>query len=437
VLKNLNQAENIRPANALRLFQKPKLLENQCSGKKKGRIMKPPIQPEQRTPVFLAALVLVTFALSPQIQAVSPPPDGGYPNGNTADGDAALKRVEKLEGSIASLAATVKEQTAQIQKVGAQLELKYWEIIADNPSQAGWLIEIPADSHKGFEFPYVLFIPPKGIVPQYLLIEPNNTGDVDDSLEVHRAAAIQTAKDSGVGLYVAADLGIPLLVPVIPRPKSIWNVYTHSLDRDTILIRDGPLHRIDLQLIAMADDAKHRLAELGRPVNDKLLMTGFSASGLFANRFTFLHPEVVAAAAYGGVNGFIMVPLEEMRSERLEFPLGLADYKAITGHSFEKLVYRRIPQFAYMGEKDEEDAVQADDGYPEPERSVVFKLFGRTMMPDRWKAVEAVYRKENLPAVEFKTYPYYGHEINEKTNGEVAQFFRRIISNLQRPNRSR
>lgn len=298
---------------------------------------------------------------------------------------------------------------------------------------AAELIEVPADSHKGFEFPYILFIPKaiEGGIPQYLLVEPNNTGIVDDNLEVHRTAAIHTAKESGVGYYVATHLRIPLLVPVFPRPKSMENVYTHSLDRDTILIRDGPLRRLDLQLIAMTDDAKHRLAELGRPVNDKLLMNGFSASGLFANRFTFLHPEVVAAAAYGGLNGFIMVPLEEMRSRHLEFPLGLADYKDITGHSFDRLSYSRIPQFAYMGEKDDNDAVLYDDAYPEPERSLVFELFGRKMMPDRWEAVQAVYREQKLP-FQFKTYLGYGHETDGKINGEVAEFFRRVAQ--QPPN---
>jgi hypothetical protein len=39
---------------------------------------------------FLILLVIACFALSPQMQALSPPPDGGYPNGNTAEGDSAL-----------------------------------------------------------------------------------------------------------------------------------------------------------------------------------------------------------------------------------------------------------------------------------------------------------------------------------------------------------
>ena len=287
------------------------------------------------------------------------------------------------------------------------------------------LIEVPAAPEKGFHFPYVIFIPQsaEGKPSSYLLVEPNNTARVSDDLEIHRAAAIAVARDSSVGNFVATKLGVPLLVPVFPRPSSLDNVYTHSLDRDTILISEGPLKRLDLQLLAMVTDARERLAALGHPVNQKILLNGFSASGLFANRFTFLHPEAVAAAAYGGVNGFIMLPVAELGSQSLDFPLGLADFAKITGHSFDRLAFAAVPQFAYMGEKDENDAVVHHDAYSDEERALIFKLLGRTMMPDRWKAVEAVYQKQRLP-VQFKTYEGIGHGTNGAINREVAEFYR-------------
>ena len=40
--------------------------------------------------IFLVAFGFVCFALSPSAHAVSPPPDGGYPGGNTAEGQNAL-----------------------------------------------------------------------------------------------------------------------------------------------------------------------------------------------------------------------------------------------------------------------------------------------------------------------------------------------------------
>ena len=50
--------------------------------------MKPSLK--SSTPALLTVFVLVCLALSPRAQAVLPPPDGGYPGENTAEGDDAL-----------------------------------------------------------------------------------------------------------------------------------------------------------------------------------------------------------------------------------------------------------------------------------------------------------------------------------------------------------
>ena len=53
--------------------------------------MNPLIQSQKTTPLFLVAFVLACFTLSPTAQAqLDPPPDGGYPRGNTAEGEDAL-----------------------------------------------------------------------------------------------------------------------------------------------------------------------------------------------------------------------------------------------------------------------------------------------------------------------------------------------------------
>src|SRR5437762_10324947 len=41
-------------------------------------------------PTLLIVFSLTCFAFLPQSQAVAPPPDGGYPGGNTAEGQSAL-----------------------------------------------------------------------------------------------------------------------------------------------------------------------------------------------------------------------------------------------------------------------------------------------------------------------------------------------------------
>jgi uncharacterized coiled-coil protein SlyX len=55
----------------------------------KGRTMNPLIQLQRATPVFVIALACIC-GLVPKTQAVSPPPDGGYPGANTAEGQNAL-----------------------------------------------------------------------------------------------------------------------------------------------------------------------------------------------------------------------------------------------------------------------------------------------------------------------------------------------------------
>src|SRR2546421_6905857 len=52
--------------------------------------MKSAIQLKTVIPSFLVGLTLLCLATGPKAQAVSPPPDGGYVGGNTAEGQTAL-----------------------------------------------------------------------------------------------------------------------------------------------------------------------------------------------------------------------------------------------------------------------------------------------------------------------------------------------------------
>src|SRR5438046_9974229 len=49
--------------------------------------------------LLLIPPVLVCFALSPTARDVDPPPDGGYPNNNTAEGEDALFSLDTLLGT--------------------------------------------------------------------------------------------------------------------------------------------------------------------------------------------------------------------------------------------------------------------------------------------------------------------------------------------------
>jgi trimeric autotransporter adhesin len=99
--KDLNQAEDFCPLDFF-ASSRPAIVKNNSAGKQKGNIpMNPLIQLKKATPPFLGFFVLVCLTLSPRVQAVVPPPDGGYPNFNTAEGTNALKNLTTGVGNTA------------------------------------------------------------------------------------------------------------------------------------------------------------------------------------------------------------------------------------------------------------------------------------------------------------------------------------------------
>jgi hypothetical protein len=86
-----NEAEDIFPAGFF-VSSGPATSKNKLSaGKERKNHMNPLIQHKTITVLLFIPSAFVCFALSPLAQAVSPAPDGGYPNGNTAEGDLALQ----------------------------------------------------------------------------------------------------------------------------------------------------------------------------------------------------------------------------------------------------------------------------------------------------------------------------------------------------------
>ena len=289
----------------------------------------------------------------------------------------------------------------------------------------GDLLFIEANSEFGFNYPYFLFIPDNAPKDHQLtmIIEPNNSGFVDDDLIKHIEKARRTAsREFYLGNYVSRKLQTSLLVPVFPRSKTNWKIYTHALDRDVMLQKDTDLERIDLQLLAMASHGKTKLSELGYTCNEKYFMTGFSASGTFANRFTLLHSDKIQAVAAGGVNGLLMLPMDELNGEKLNYPLGVNDFEEITSKPFNFNAFKNTPQFYFMGALDSYDAIPYDDGYSEKERKQVYDLLGKEMQPQRWEACQAIYQDQGINAI-IKTYDNTGHEQAEDIKVDVLKFF--------------
>lgn len=297
-------------------------------------------------------------------------------------------------------------------------------------SEKGEIFLTEASPSKGFNYPYFLYIS-EGTSPEkelVLIIEPNNSGFADDDLDKHIEKAKRTATlDFYSGNFVAQKPRYPLLVTVFPRAKSEWKIYTHALDRDVMLQKNNLLERIDLQLLAMVEDAKSKLTESGYTIQDKFYMTGFSASGTFTNRFTLIHPDKIQAAAAGGLNGLLALPIDSIGGKNLNYPLGTNDFKDLLNQEFQRTAFLNTPQFYFMGENDKNDAIPYDDAFDRDERELIYEFLGKEMLHKRWKTWADIYKNEEVNAT-IKTYRNIGHEHPDSVKQEIVEFFKKSLN---------
>lgn len=304
----------------------------------------------------------------------------------------------------------------------ATMILVYTNKFLDN----GKLLMIEAKPEKGFNFNYYLYIP-KGIEKnekQYLLVEPNNAGRASDDHKEHEKDAMNQV-NYGIGNKIAKELKVPLLVPIFDRPKSDWRMYTHALDRDTLMESNGNLARIDLQLIYMIEDAKKELEENNIIIESRVLMDGFSASGSFVNRFVALHPYSVKAVVAGGVNCMPILPTLTWEGNNLIYPIGIFDISKIADIQFDLEEYIRIPQFIYMGSLDDNDTLPYEDAFGDEERALIKQFLGSDMHK-RWEKSKQIYEQLKIP-VQMVMYEGIGHTVTDEVLEDIIQFFENNI----------
>lgn len=285
------------------------------------------------------------------------------------------------------------------------------------------ILKIAPNPENGFNFPYYLFIP-QSIDPEggeHMLVEMNNTGTASDDFELHDRKARQLVERAYAN-QIARKLNVPLLVPVFPRPREQWRIYTHSLDEDTLLVESGQLKRIDLQLIQMIRDAQALLRRNNINVQNKVFMHGFSASGTFTNRFAILHPQVLRAVAAGGVNAIPTFPAAQWRGEELPYPIGIKDLKEIADIDFDETAYKQVSQYVYMGYFDRNDTTLSRDTYCEEHAKLIRTLIGAEM-PRRWEVSKSIYEELQVPA-QLITYNGTAHTVRSEMIDDIVDFFR-------------
>jgi hypothetical protein len=157
-----------------------------------------------------------------------------------------------------------------------------------------------------------------------------------------------------------------------------------------------------------------------------VLLKGFSANGMFADRFTALHPERVLAAAVGTPGGWPIAPVAVHESVVLRYPAGVADVEELTGFPFDAEAYAKVPVMVFMGSEDANDSLQFGDGWDVEDKDLVELVFGATPV-DRWEDAVAI-RKAAGARATFRLYPGVGHEVTGEMAGEVERFLAEAVA---------
>ena len=287
-------------------------------------------------------------------------------------------------------------------------------------------LKIEARPGKGFAYPYYLYVPKamREIRAQKqkhtILVIPNNAGKTDDRFEVHEA---DVKRKMAQNKTMTSQLNVMILMPVFPRPATDWRIYTHALDRDSMLTDKKQYKRFDLQLAAMIDDARRRLKAEKLKTDKRVLMLGFSASAMFVNRFTFLHPKRVKAAVIGSPGGWAIAPADAYKEKTLRYPIGTGDFQAVSGADLDIKSLRKVPLFIFLGDQDDNDSVVFGDSYDPEDKDLIFEFFGKTPV-ERWEISKKLYQDNKLNA-DFRLYPNVKHTISQEMFADIFAFFRK------------
>lgn len=199
--------------------------------------------------------------------------------------------------------------------------LQFTYCFGNNEYTVQMIFPKPSDD---FKIPYILVMP-KEIKNNCMLAVEVNNYETENYEELKNKALI-TARNLTLKLSKNNN---PIVVPIIPSVND-GIPYFQQLSRECFDVsNDSLLYRIDLQVLSIINDAKERVSKNAQ-ISEKIFLNGYSSSGIFAQRFALLHPEIVDTLCVGGASGSIPVPIN-----KLAYPLGISDYYEITGHNFD------------------------------------------------------------------------------------------------------
>lgn len=303
----------------------------------------------------------------------------------------------------------------------------------NNIINGGLLYRVPASIKDGFNFEYLIFIPNNVKEHSTLILEGTNyetfkTKDENERIEC-LCEEFEEFKDSIH--YSNSESNFPILYPLIPGyydEKIHQEVYTHILSSDSLKI-ENKFKRVDKQIINMINDVKRRLYDNDIILDERIILYGFSFSGMFANRFALLHPGIVKLIIAGGLDGILILPFKKYKNMELMYPIGIDGVDEINDYKI--IEFLKIKQFYYQDINDKVDFFDSKNGVPLYDGVItsfelrwLYSILGRKI-ETRWKNSRMIYKKICKNII-FRTYNYGKHSdevakelIKKLLNGEI------------------
>ena len=220
--------------------------------------------------------------------------------------------------------------------------------------------------------------------------------------------------------YVIVSAGAPRNFTKGYYPQGINE---HSLDPLTPEF----YYRPDLKVNNIISELMNNLTDAGYTPYSKILVAGFSAGGMWSNRYTLLYPERVLAAAMGQVGGWLAMPISEHNGTTLNWPMGIANFYNLTGIDYNKqALLKDVPQYIFIGDLDTSSTYC--EGYPSCQN---ITIWGDTD-PERLEA-QSSYLTGNNYSVQFKLYAGIAHSYTTLMKNDLLDFFTATITAIQEP----
>lgn len=334
-------------------------------------------------------------------------------------------------------------------------------LIEKLPSKQGETVyRVPAMPEKGFNFTYYIRLPQEGMdrkndnasAKRYILMDTANSGPGNE------AATEYWVKDTlqNFGQYsvmIANELNMPMIMPATPRTHvqykdehGEWNnIDEHSFDRDTarmeqlLKLPSGDEIRrnykelglnaedyinYDEQLVAMFKHATSYLNSLGENVQtDKMMLTGYSSGGTFTDRFAMLQPQYVKAIASGATLDDMVMPAAKKGDDDLIFPIGIVDYKTLTGREFDINEVNKIAKLVYMGKDDSNVTLPYQDAFGDVERKIIIRQFGEDTLQRAYNMMNFYHQSGGKAMFILDT--GVGHWQSDEMTQYIIEFFKK------------